>query len=276
VEETYLNMGKVLPDITTKEEKFIASQKVFFVATAPLSKDHHVSVSPKANDGTLIVIDKLTVAYADYTGSGAETAAHILQNRRMTLMFCNIEKGLPNILRLFGHAELLLPENAPLSLLQKFPKSVTESFGFRAIYIMHIRRISSSCGYSLPIMEFSKFRSTLHEYNEREGKVGMFNYMTLKNSFSIDGLPSVALLRKDAPPNIGPVYDSGYIFGKEVTQENQTGAKERFQFPYYEPSMWSKQIYTRTRDLLIVATIIFVAGIVVGIFSARYGEHLFI
>ena len=270
-------MGKVLPEITEKEETFIASQKVFFVATAALSKEHHVSVSPKANDGTIAVIDKLTVAYADFTGSGAETAAHVLQNQRMTLMFCNIEKGFPNILRLFGHAEIVLPDTAPLSLLSKFSKSVTESPGFRAVYILHIHRISSSCGYSLPIMEFTKFRSTLHEYNEREGKVGMFNYMTLKNSFSIDGLPSVALLRKEAPQNIEPIYESGYILGKEIGQPENSGksSKRKLQLRQYQPSMLSKQVYVRNLDLVWAALITFVAGIVVGIVTVKYAANLF-
>ena len=265
-------MGKVLPEITEKEEAFIASQKVFFVATAALSKDHHVSVSPKANDGTIVVIDKLTVAYADFTGSGAETAAHVLQNKRMTLMFCNIEEGFPNILRLFGHAEVVIPDTAPLSLLNKFPKSVTDSPGFRAIYILHIHRISSSCGYSLPIMEFTKFRSTLHEYNERAGKVGMFNYMTEKNSFSIDGLPSVALLRKDAPPNIEPIYESGYILGKETAQQGNAGkvSKGKFKLQHYRQSVLSKQIYVRSQDLVLAALIIFVTGIVIGVVTVQY------
>jgi hypothetical protein len=270
-------MGKVLPEITEKEEAFIASQKVFFVATAALSKDHHVSVSPKANDGTIAVLDKLTVAYADFTGSGAETAAHVLQNQRMTLMFCNIEKGFPNILRLFGHAEIVLPDSAPLSLLSKFPKSVTESPGFRAIYILHIHRISSSCGYSLPVMEFTKFRTTLHEYNEREGKVGMFNYMTLKNSFSIDGLPSVALLRKGAPPNIEPVYESGYIYGKELVQQENSGKnlKPKFKLRQYRPSILSKQRYVQNRDLAVAAMIVFATGMVVGFVTAKYSANIF-
>ena len=270
-------MGKVLPEITKKEETFIASQKVFFVATAALSKDHHVSVSPKANDGTIVVLDKLTVAYADFTGSGAETAAHVLQNKRMTLMFCNIETGFPNILRLFGYAEIVLPDTAPLSLLNKFPTSVTESHGFRAIYKLHIHRISSSCGYSLPIMEFTKFRSTLHEYNEREGKVGMFNYMTLKNSFSIDGLPSVALLRKDAPPNIEPISESGYILGKEVVQpkNSERNLNRRLQLQQYQPSMLSKQVYVKNRDLIVAAMVIFFAGVFVGVVTVQYADNVF-
>jgi hypothetical protein len=257
-------MGKVLSELTSKEEKFIASQKVFFVATAALSKDHHVSVSPKANDGTFIVIDKLTVAYADYTGSGAEAAAHVLQNQRMTIMFCNIEQGLPNILRLFGHAELILPDNnTSASIVNKFPSSVTQNCGFRAIYILHIHRISTSCGYSLPIMDFVKFRTTLTECNEREGKEGVFKYKTLKNSYSIDGLPSLALLRKDAPPNIVPIYEDGYILGKEGTQ-NIKNSTQSLQFQQYHPSIMSKRLYVSVRDLVVIVTMTFISGLIVG------------
>jgi hypothetical protein len=260
-------MGKVLFEITEKEESFIASQKVFFVATAPLSKDHHVSVSPKANDGSCIVIDPHTIAYADLTGSGAETAAHVLQNQRMTLMFCNLEQGPPNILRVFGRAELQLAENVSMSLLRKFPPAITQSCGFRAVYVLQVHRISTSCGYSLPIMEFTKFRSTLNEVTEKEGKLGIFRYCTLKNSYSIDGLPSLALLRKEAPPNIVPVLEDGYIFGKAVQKDKRSSNNlaQKLALQQYSVPMLTKRVYFRTRDLLIGTIVIFISGIVTGI-----------
>ena len=67
-------MGKVLPHITSKEETFIRNQKVFFVATAPLSSNHHVNVSPKAPGTSVVVLNDHTVCYIDLTGSGSETA----------------------------------------------------------------------------------------------------------------------------------------------------------------------------------------------------------
>jgi hypothetical protein len=64
----YVNfaMGRVLESISEKEEKFIRKQKVFFVATAALSGEHHVNVSPKAPGTSVIVIDPHTVAYARF------------------------------------------------------------------------------------------------------------------------------------------------------------------------------------------------------------------
>jgi Pyridoxamine 5'-phosphate oxidase len=267
--EQCVNMGKVLSEISAKEAEFIASQKVFFVATAALSKDHHVSVSPKANDGSFVIVDPLTVAYADLTGSGAETAAHVLQNQRMTLMFCNIETGPPKILRLFGRADVVLAENVSLSLLRKFPSSITQSYGFRAVYILRVHRISSSCGFSLPIMEFTKFRSTLTEVTEKEGKEGMSKYITLKNSYSIDGLPSLALLRKDAPPNVVPVLEEGYILGKEIASPDTKGIARKFNLRNYRIPKLPKQFYLHTWNFIFSMVAVFISGIATGMFILR-------
>jgi hypothetical protein len=49
-------MGKLVESLTDKEIKFIRNAKIFFVATAPLSADHHVNVSPKANKGNACVV----------------------------------------------------------------------------------------------------------------------------------------------------------------------------------------------------------------------------
>jgi len=219
-------MGKLLNEIGDKEAAFIASQKVFFVATAPLDAEHHVSVSPKSPGNSCIVLGPHTVAYADLTGSGAETAAHVLQNGRMTLMFCNLEKGPPKIMRLFGQAKLILAKNVPPETLSKFPQDVTESHGFRGVFQLQVSRITTSCGYSLPVMDFQKYRQTLEEYCQNKGSDGMFDYVTLRNSFSIDGLPSVGLLRPDGPANIGPVAEDGYILGKPIREvkSNSNGA----------------------------------------------------
>lgn len=256
-------MGQVLPEITEKEATFIAAQKVFFVATAPLSSDHHISISPKAPGNSCIVIDRTTVAYADLTGSGAETAAHVLQNRRMTLLFCNLEEGAPKILRLHGKAQVILAEDVPVGLKNKFPKNVTESFGFRAVYKLHVTRISTSCGFSLPVMTFLKYRGTLEEYTRREGSDGIFNYNTKKNSFSIDGLPSLALLRRDAPKYVEPNAQDGFIFGNVVVKPWNTNAIQEAR-KMHSSSKGTIQI--RIIDLWIIGSLIFVSGIVTGYF----------
>ena len=263
-------MGKVLEELTDKEAKFIAASKVFFVATAPLSAEHHVSVSPKAPGNSCVVLAKNQVAYADLTGSGAETAAHVLQNGRMTIMFCNLEKqGPPQILRLYGKAELILAADASSSLKSKFPSTITSSFGFRAIYKLHVHRVSTSCGYSLPQMEFVKYRSTLNDVTAENGKMGMYNYMTKKNSYSIDGLPSLALLRLDGPKHVEPVVEDGFIYGKVVTNKATTNTKD-----YYSMEQAIIKMHKRRKNyykvdvsllhLLIGVVVTFAIGVIVG------------
>ena len=222
-------MGKVIECLTEREEEFIRKQKVFFVATAPLSEEHHVNVSPKAPGTSVIVLDPYTVAYCDLSGSGAETSAHVLQNQRMTLLFCNIESGPPKILRLYGQARLLAKDCIADKiefdkLVPKFPTSVTQSYGFRAMFILKIDRMSSSCGYTLPVLHFEKYRQTLEEFTQKKGKEGMIDYRVLKNSFSIDGLPSLSIYsykgQKDKK-QIVPKPENGYIFG-ELAENGET------------------------------------------------------
>ncbi|KAL7544449.1 hypothetical protein ACHAWF_007834 [Thalassiosira exigua] len=215
-------MGKLLDCIRSREADFIAQQKVFFVATAPLSQDHHVNVSPKAPGQSVAVLDPHTVAYLDLTGSGAETAAHVAENQRMTILFCNIEKGAPKILRLHGKAQVIVRGNVPESIAQKFPTQLISSPGYRAIYILKVDRISTSCGYSLPIMTFGRYRETLNEWTKHRGTQGILEYGIEKNSFSIDGIPSVGIFRHNNNNNqedgfhIVPKPTNGYIYGEKV------------------------------------------------------------
>ena len=255
-------MGKVLDEISEKEADFITKSKVFFVATAPLSVDHHVSLSPKAPGNSCVVLSPHEVAYADLTGSGAETAAHVLQNGRMTLMFCNLERGPPQILRLFGTAEMILAADCDAELVKKFPESITSSFGFRAIYKLKVHRISTSCGYSLPQMDFVKYRQTLEEHVQKEGKDGIHKYQTKKNSFSIDGLPSLALLRKDAPKHVKPVVENGYIVGEDVSNGEISATGE-------DAMEQARQMHAKhSRNAQVNLSWILVVSVVVAAFGA--------
>ena len=255
-------MGRVLEKITDKEEAFIRKQKVFFVATAALSSDHHVNVSPKAPGTGVVVLDPHTVAYADLTGSGAETAAHVMENERMTLMFCNLEEGPPQILRLHGKARVVVKEDIAPSMLAKFPETLTTNFGFRCIYILEAHRISSSCGYSLPVMKFEKYRKILDEFTEKKGEEGMNEYGVYKNSFSIDGLPSLGLIRnKDKA--IVPNPQDGYIFGKEVENGGTASA-------YAIPNRGLRRSYLISQEGLIM---IAVGALLGSAISGVYFQH---
>ena len=96
-------MGKTFENIDQELSNWINQRELFFVATAPLNGDGLINCSPKGLDAFQI-LDPLTVAYADLTGSGIETVAHLRENGRITIMFCAFN-GPPKIVRLYGNGE---------------------------------------------------------------------------------------------------------------------------------------------------------------------------
>jgi hypothetical protein len=178
-------MGKALDALDETLTEWIGRQHVFFVATAP-SEGGHVNLSPKGHD-SLRVLDASTVAYLDLTGSGAETIAHTRENGRITVMFCAFE-GPPLILRLFG-VGVAHPVGSErfAELAPRFPAIP----GARSIITVAIDRVQTSCGYSIPFMDYREDRPTLQQWAERKGDDGLREYWAEKNVESIDGLPAL-------------------------------------------------------------------------------------
>jgi Pyridoxamine 5'-phosphate oxidase len=178
-------MGRVLESISDELAAFITAQPVFFVATAP-SDGGHVNVSPKGLD-TFAVLDATTVAYLDLTGSGVETIAHLREDGRITIMFCAFG-GKPNIVRLYGHGEVL-PIGKPgadalLPCFGTYP-------GTRSVIRVRVDRVSTSCGYGVPRFTYEGERDQLTTWAERRGPDGLVEYRDEKNAASIDGLPGL-------------------------------------------------------------------------------------
>lgn len=179
-------MGSAMDRIDATTAEWIRRQHVFFVATAPLAATGHVNCSPKGGDAFRIV-DERTVAYLDYTGSGAETIAHIRENRRLCIMFCAFEGG-PLIVRLYGRGEVLPPTHPQYAMLSVlFPGNP----GARAIIRLHVERVGSSCGMAVPFMAFREDRSELDDWAEGKGPAALADYRRRKNVVSIDGLPAI-------------------------------------------------------------------------------------
>ena len=175
-------MASVHPSITPPVADWIQRQHMFFVATAPLDGDGHVNVSPKGLD-TLRILDELTLAYLDLTGSGAETVAHVRENSRITLMWCAFD-GPPRIVRVHGRGEVLAVDDPLVAGL--FP----DIPGARAVVLVRADRISDSCGYAVPRYAYEGDRSKLVEWAEHRGPDGLVAYRAEKNATSIDGLPA--------------------------------------------------------------------------------------
>lgn len=178
-------MATVYDHINERARQFIAAQHIFFVASAPLSADGHVNLSPKGMD-SLRVLSANRVAYIDLIGSGNETSAHLNENGRLTLMFCSFE-GAPDIVRLYGKGRAVLPSDSEWAELSPlFPNYMNA----RQIILADIDRVQRSCGYAVPQMEFVGERDTLTRWAEAKGADGLIQYQCEKNVESIDGLPT--------------------------------------------------------------------------------------
>src|SRR5215204_4467 len=129
-------MGKFHAFITDQHKTFIQSQHLFFVGTAPLQAKGHVNVSPKGLD-SFRVLSATRVAYMDIVGSGNETSAHILENGRITFMFCAYD-GPPNILRLYGSGYTVVPTDAQW---QQFAPLFKIELGTRQIIVADIDKV---------------------------------------------------------------------------------------------------------------------------------------
>ena len=185
-------MGRTTPDIDDQVRQFIQSQHMFFVATAPRDDRGLINLSPKGLD-TFRILGPRLVGYADYTGSGVETIAHIRENGRLTIMFCAFD-GRANILRLYGRGRVVERADADFAgLAATF--DVRE--GVRAIVLLDVTRVSDSCGFGVPLYEFRGQRDQLPAWASKKGEQGLIEYQAKKNTTSLDGLPG---LKSFAPP----------------------------------------------------------------------------
>jgi hypothetical protein len=183
-------MGKLYQSIEPDHQAFIARQPLFFVASAPLTSSGHVNLSPKGLDA-LRIVDANTVMYLDLTGSGNETAAHVTENGRLTLMFCAFE-GSPKILRLYcrGHVLTRLSQGWA-DAVARFP----EQPGVRQIVVGQVESVQTSCGFGVPLMSVVAQRDQLPRWAESKGEAGLVEYRRLKNTVSLDGLLTPAMDR---------------------------------------------------------------------------------
>lgn len=176
-------MGTLYDTIEPKLVEFIGRQQMFFVATA--APTGRVNVSPKGLD-SFRVLGPNRVAWLNGTGSGNETAAHILDVPRMTIMFCAFQ-GNPWIVRLFGTAAMVQPgEDGWDALAALFPPQR----GSRQVFTLDIDLVLTSCGFGVPLYSYDGQRDVLDSWAAKKGEDGLLAYQRLKNTESIDGLPT--------------------------------------------------------------------------------------
>lgn len=175
----------------------LEAQPVFFVATAP--PEGRINCSPKGMD-TLRVLDERTVAYLDLTGSGNETAAHLLADGRITVMFCRFDRT-PDIIRLYGRGRVIGRGTSGWEeLIGRFDDVGP---GARQLIVVDVDSVQSSCGFAVPVLELVEERDTLRRFAASRGEDGMRAYRADRNTRSIDGLPTPELDPSSSPAPLG-------------------------------------------------------------------------
>jgi hypothetical protein len=175
---------EVSDEIGAKEATFIDEQRMFFVATAPLSADGHVNVSPKGY-ASFARLDPRRVAYIDLGGSGIETHAHLRENGRICLMFCAFD-GDPLILRLYGEGCAHQYGTAEFDALRThFPEI---DVPVRGIIDVALTRVQRSCGWAVPNFDYTGDRDILRKHNAKRTQAEHMERRIASNASSIDGL----------------------------------------------------------------------------------------
>lgn len=177
-------MARTFPELNAAQIELIRTLHIFFVASAP--QEGRVNLSPKGMD-TFRVLDPRRVGYLDATGSGNETAAHLLQNGRITIMFCTFE-GPPMILRIYGTGRTVRAHDAEWAELR--PAFGPPLAGERQIILIDVGSVQTSCGFGVPLYDYKAERTQLTTWAEHKGPDGVVAYRNEKNVFSIDGLPT--------------------------------------------------------------------------------------
>lgn len=176
-------MAKFYTKLDGMLRQFITAQHIFFNASAP--NHGRINISPKGLD-TLRILSDQCVGYLDLTGSENETAAHIAENGRLTLMFCSLADK-PLIVRLYGRGRVVHARDPEW---QKWYEHFPRYLGERQIILLEIESIMTTCGFGVPLFDFKEHRTQLTEFACKMGEAGMDTYRHERNQKSIDGLPT--------------------------------------------------------------------------------------
>jgi len=182
-------MAEFFDKLEPKHQEFIKAQKVFFTASAP--DEGRINLSPKGMESFHCFSDVL-VGYLDMVGSGNETAAHIKQDGRLTIMFWSFDAQ-PFIMRLYGQGKVVQPDDKDWAV---YAKSFPDYKGTRQIILLDLDCVQTSCGYGVPRMTFHSERPTLKKWAEKKSEQELINYQIKNNSRSIDDLETGLHLKK--------------------------------------------------------------------------------
>ncbi|KAF8939715.1 hypothetical protein BGZ58_008904 [Dissophora ornata] len=179
-------MGQWFEEIGEEHTKWIQKQKIFFVASAPLDGRGCVNVSPKGHDC-------LRVLGSNQVWSGIETQSHLEENGRITVMLAAFDGG-PRIMRLIGTGRVIRVGSSEFNQILEDHYAGSELYkakGKRAIIMVDVRKVGTSCGYAVPFFDFKGPRPTLVNFWAKKDEAGVKEYWLEKNKYSLDGLPGM-------------------------------------------------------------------------------------
>ncbi len=179
-------MAREYPSLTPELRAFIARQHIFFAATAAAGT--RVNVSPRSTREFRVIGDN-EICWLDLTGSGAETAAHLRADGRLTIMFCAFD-GPPSILRLYGRGEILHRDSEEFARVLATYFGDERPVGARQIVRLAVDLVKTSCGYGVPAFNYRQERPSLDNWAANKGPQGIADYWREKNAVSMDGLPT--------------------------------------------------------------------------------------
>ena len=179
-------MAKQFARIEEVHRDFIGLQRIFFTASAAVGT--RINISPRPTEA-LRLLDANTALYLDKTGSGYETAAHLLADGRLTIMFCALE-GPPVILRLYGKGRMIRRNSPEYLELLEVHYGGEEPLGARQMIRLDVDLVQTSCGYGVPLFDYRAERPNLERWTEAKGQDGLEAYWRDKNLVSMDGLPT--------------------------------------------------------------------------------------
>lgn len=183
-------MAKQFSALEAKHRAFIARQHIFFTASAAAGT--RVNLSPRGTDWLRVLGDN-AVCYLDRTGSGNETAAHLLADGRLTIMFCAVE-GPPLILRLYGRGRVIHRDTEEYAGLVAERFGGEEPVGARQIVRLDFDLVQTSCGFGVPFYDYRGERQAMDRWAEarlrEDGPEALADYRRAKNAASMDGLPT--------------------------------------------------------------------------------------
>jgi len=167
-------------EIDDQLRTFIERQKIFFVGTA--AREGKVNISAKGMD-SLRVLGRNRIVWLNLTGSENETAAHLLDASRMTLMWCSFEES-PLVLRAYGDARVVHPRDSAWDdLASLFPPLP----GARQLLDLNVDMALTSCGFGVPLHDFVGERQNLRHWAEKRGEEGVRAFWNARNRISLDG-----------------------------------------------------------------------------------------